>query len=132
MGFKYIVITLDTPNGLRQLPFIFPDSLAHITVAGAAMWIPGIREYFEQEKAGCLSAGSISLTAHSCDDGSETLEVESDPEDAKLVNLFPYFHGMRMPEELEQAVLTAIAEGRAPKPATGLPTRSPKTKEQRP
>jgi hypothetical protein len=39
MGFKYIVITLDTPYGFQRLPIIFPDKLTHIMVAGAAMWI---------------------------------------------------------------------------------------------
>lgn len=89
MGFKYVMLEIDNGAFKRRLPIIFPDILVHADVAAAIQQIQGMAE------AKPVSAGSIDLFAEACHGKSTTLNVASNWEgDAKLINTFPYFHGI--------------------------------------
>ncbi len=89
MGFKYIMLELDSGSFKRRVPIIFPDLLVHADVAAALQQTPGMAD------AKPVSAGSIDLFAEACHGKSTTLNVASNGEgDAELINTFPYFHGI--------------------------------------
>lgn len=111
MGFKYIIIEVESEvAGVRHLPIIFPDELVHVGVAAAITSL-----LLKSQRLAITSAGEINLTAYSCSGGSETLFLESDPGDAELINLFPWCHGVDMPEDFKQTILNCLAD--APVPA---------------
>ncbi len=90
MGFKYIVLELDSGSFKRRVPIIFPDILVHADVAAAVQSLPMMGE------AKPIAAGSIDLMAAACHGRSSTLNVSAGETDAELINTFPYFHGMEV------------------------------------
>ncbi len=89
MGFKYIMLELDSGSFKRRVPIIFPDLLVHADVAAVLQQTPGMAD------AKPVSAGSVELMVTACHGKSTTLNVASNEEDdAELINAFPYFHGI--------------------------------------
>ena len=88
MGFKYIMLELDSGSLKRRVPIIFPDILVHADVAAAVQSLPMMGE------AKPIAAGSIDLMAAACHGRSSTLNVSAGETDAELINTFPYFHGI--------------------------------------
>lgn len=87
-GFNYIVID----NGRQRLPIIYPDVLVHDEVAAVILVLPN----FEKAKSRVVSAGNVRILCEYAGGDSETLNIESDPGDADLINSFPYFHGLNL------------------------------------
>lgn len=91
MGFKYIVLEIKTGDVKREWPIIFPDMMVHKQVA---QWMLQ-REHELKPKV--ISAGLVSFFGGEvlCHGMSETLNIESrGAEDAKLIKMFDYLHGI--------------------------------------
>ena len=94
MGYKYVMFGVETRTIARSVPVIFPDLLVHSVVAAAMRVVlcdahPGAR-------VRVLSAGSVEgLDVDSVSGASETLGAEACAEDATVINMLPYLHGVR-------------------------------------
>lgn len=89
MGFKYVMFN----NGVSDVPIIFPDAMCHISIATA------ITQQGEFKHYRLVSAGFIQLGVNVETYGkSETLNIESRPEDTIIIKHYPYMFGLRNPE----------------------------------
>lgn len=84
---KYIILGNDN----FEYPIIFPDNLPHICVSESICNNPE----FSKMKLKPISAGFIDLGSVKCSDKSETLELESRPQDTSLINTFWITHGIK-------------------------------------
>lgn len=96
MSYKYIIIerSLGEPGQLQRIPIIFPDELPNHMVAEAL--IPLITMTGTTK---VISAGDIEFKVKSCSGKSDTLDLNSDPLDRSLIEMFPLFHGIAWDEE---------------------------------
>lgn len=93
---KYIMFKHKLAGDIEQkVPIIFPNHLVHAEVARA------MREVFKRQfdtEPEIASAGEINLTGcldvDSCFGKSETLKKESHKDDAAIINLYDYLHGI--------------------------------------
>jgi len=89
MGWKYVVIT----NKLADYPIIFPDKLVHIEVATVCRLIVPTIDKIEPMP---VSAGDIGyLEVEGIGGWSSTLQMNSRPIDERLINTYPYLHGIK-------------------------------------
>lgn len=96
MGWKYVMFELamnSRDDSVKfKFPVIFPDKMVHRQVAECLM--PLMRMH-GQGGARVVSAGSIEhLEADGLGGESETLGIESDPDDEATINGYSYFHGV--------------------------------------
>lgn len=110
MGWKYVIIK----KGIQEIPIIFPDVLVHADVALAIreIWVDNALEMIAELGASeetlahrtkdlydallVVSAGTIgTLVVRDAGGHSETLDVASRPGDGRLINTFPYAHGIK-------------------------------------
>jgi hypothetical protein len=100
MPYKYIMVQVDDV----AIPIIFPGMLVH-----ADVWKYLRRPFYDMAKmkdpevvgagfiegfAGCLTAGE-----------SETLHIESRPQDVQIINIHPYAYGREGPLDNSTEVL---------------------------
>lgn len=89
MGFNYVVLSLNGESLTREIPIIYPDFISHIDIVRAALAIEGL------EGAVPVSAGSLDVATGHCFGKSETLGLVSrEDDDRRLINSYPYFHGL--------------------------------------
>ena len=92
---KYVMLSDETDGTVRLMPVIFPAEMVHKDVAEAMvrmamryddprLWIP-------------RSAGFVQLMATSAHGESESLNLPSDPEDTRLINVRGYTGGVPSP-----------------------------------
>lgn len=94
MGLKYIVMKINNGDTVREWPIIFPDMMVHKQVA---QHIGHCLSRHHNMKSTVIAAGSFSCFGGevSCYGESETLGLESrGEEDAKLIKMFDYLHGI--------------------------------------
>lgn len=76
----------------RYVPIIFPDELTHSIVAGIMLLSPELKG-FKVRSAGSITIGAtiIGKTFETeCSGWSETLGLQSHPEDAKIIKFYDY------------------------------------------
>lgn len=95
---KYIMLRIkDAADLERDLPVIFPESMVHALVFES---IRGMRARIDNRifrpyaNATAISAGTINFDDVSVSGGSETLGLEHRPEDARIITMHDYFHGL--------------------------------------
>jgi len=89
---KYIMLAHSSENMDRFMPIIFPDELTHAIVAAIMLCSPEL-EGFAVRSAGSIQLGGTIMGKHFptiCDGWSETLNLQSHPEDAKIISLYEY------------------------------------------
>lgn len=97
---KYIIIGVKHRNDSieREWPIIFPDNMVHSLVSDA------IKGYFADEASDLhmprpemriVSAGNISFDLMWCSGKSESLKVESRPDDEAFIGNIDYNAGIR-------------------------------------
>jgi len=99
---KYLMMSLRVSprfpdSGSNQLvPIIFPDTLVHAVVYNSLRrsMVSSYRDLGVEVSVEIRSAGFISLTELICYGGSETLGVESHPDDSKIIATFDYQGGL--------------------------------------
>lgn len=93
---KYIVLKIKIGTTIeKELPFIFPDMLNHDQFAESV--IQELRMNHEKDSE-VVSAGFCNFfngDPH-CEGRSETLNIDSRPEDNRLISMFNYEHGVVM------------------------------------
>lgn len=98
MSFKYIMLN----DGLHDIPIIFPDRLVHESVASSLL------QHEEHKNLKVVSAGSVDIGLDcSCYGKSETLKLESRPEDGRVISMYPYMHGI-MNIEMSAVIVAAF------------------------
>lgn len=94
MGMKYIVLEIKNGDTKREWPIIFPDMMVHRQVADI------VQNHLAVDcklNSRIIAAGSVSFFGGEvrCFGESETLNIESrGSEDAKLIKMFDYLHGI--------------------------------------
>jgi len=94
---KYIMFRTQIGSEEQLIPVIFPKQLVHKLVASAM--VPCLRWHgLEAEPA---SAGEVTIFGAevSCHGQSETLKLQSRPEDAAVIHNHDYLFGIDMPEQ---------------------------------
>ena len=94
MGMKYIVLKINNGETVREWPVIFPDMMVHKQMY-ESMKFQLMR--FHDQECSVIAAGSFSCFGGEvrCFGESETLGIESrGEEDAKLIKMFDYLHGI--------------------------------------
>lgn len=87
---KYIMFLQKTGELERNIPIIFPDTLIHEEVAVAIESL--IRKMGEVR---LKSAGTINIYGDIAVSGkSTTLNIESNGDDARIISIYDYFHGI--------------------------------------
>jgi len=82
----------------QKIFFTFPNQLVHRRVAGSLM--PMLHSEFESTKV--FSAGTITFRENGkieCSGGSESLGVLSHPDDAEVISIHDYLHGLISSDE---------------------------------
>jgi hypothetical protein len=80
-------------KGLEQeIPVLFPSLLVHIEVARAMK--PCMHRHFENTDISVVSAGDFNAIDCECSGGSETLRVNSRPQDGNIILSHDYLHGI--------------------------------------
>lgn len=105
--FKYIMFQ-DERTG-RLAPVIFPNEFVHDEMAEAVI-ISGVgRPAFMRP----ISAGFLDLAVVSTRGHSETLNMQSRPEDARIINTHPYTSGIEsgLEPRIEAMLLVKHIEG---------------------
>lgn len=101
---KYIMFALDD----RRLPVIFPDDLNHIDVAEA------LTAKLNMSRMRPVSAGSVDgLAVLAASGKSETLQMNSAPDDATVINVYPYCAGLDTGRETEWETMVLLAQAKA-------------------
>lgn len=93
MGWKYIMFENRMSEGTKFLfPVIFPDKMVHSEVAAALRHCqPG----WHHGGVAAISAGMIEhITIDGLHGSSETLNLESNPEDTATIESYSYAHGI--------------------------------------
>jgi hypothetical protein len=92
MGWKYVMVLNKIGDTRFLIPVIFPDKLVHSEVYGATRLImPGWRHAGVK----AISAGSIEhLEIDGLGGRSETLSINSRPEDRGVIENYSYEHGI--------------------------------------
>lgn len=89
---KYIMFQKSTTEMNHFIPIIFPDELTHAIVAAIIQCSPEL-EGFAVRSAGSIQIGGT-IMGHAfqtlCDGGSETLNLQSHADDAKIIALYEY------------------------------------------
>ena len=85
---KYIMFC-DTKN---YRPVIFPDEFVHLEMAKACMWMQELRGYLPVSAGfvqigGTIAGREFDTTTYG---ESETLDLKSRPEDAKIITQYEY------------------------------------------
>lgn len=99
MGFKYIMLEVNTEGTVWRLPVIFPDNFVHADVY-EAMRMANRRSAHKSRlpwtDPKVVSAGKIeSLSVEAAHGESETLQLKSQCEDKEIINSFQYMHGIQ-------------------------------------
>ncbi len=94
MTWKYVTLRMR----IQKIPIIFPGSIPHSVMAdllGDALFKnldPKMKIAFDPE---VFSAGFLKdLKVEQAYGHSSTLKVSSDPDDAPMINSYPYLHGL--------------------------------------
>jgi len=93
MGMKYIVLQIRNGETVREWPIIFPDMIVHSDIANVIQK----HLYLQNQDSRVIAAGLVSFFGSQvrCFGESETLNIESrGNEDAKLIKMFDYLHGI--------------------------------------
>jgi hypothetical protein len=107
MSWKYIMVKVDD----RQIPILFPSELVH-----ADVWKYLRRPFYDAARMGdpsVVSAGFVEGLAVAVSMGeSETLDIKSRDEDARIINNHPYEQGRDVPTAriTEALILQRTAE----------------------
>jgi hypothetical protein len=95
MGFKYVMFKVPLSKDTEVLiPIIFPDKLVHADVAENLKQTVATSCSCKIEEVTVQSAGEINIDVLECYGKSTTLKVSSDPEDEKVIQMYPYMHGI--------------------------------------
>lgn len=89
---KYIMFQKSTTLMDHFVPIIFPDELTHAVIAAIVACSPEL-EGFAVRSAGSIQLGGTIMgkTFQTiCDGWSETLDLKSHPDDAKIISLYEY------------------------------------------
>lgn len=79
--------------GIEKLvPVIFPNELVHQLVE--RYFRLALQRHWPDSTIEAVSAGDCELGFLECSGKSETLGLSSDPEDAEMIRLYDYLHGM--------------------------------------
>lgn len=92
MGWKYIMFENRMGDSKVLFPVIFPDKMVHKDVAAVLRHCqPG----WHKGGVAAVSAGMIEhITVDGLHGESETLNLESNPEDAAIIDSYSYGHGI--------------------------------------
>ena len=100
--FKYIVIPVELGEVTLEIPIVFPKVINHDAMDRGARraLVETYRESFEHRKTDVhvrpsIRAGFVSIATKSTHGRSETLKLESSPDDMLLITTFPYTQGIR-------------------------------------
>jgi hypothetical protein len=74
------------------MPIIFPDKLVHSEVSEVMMIT--LRRHFPKATIEAKSAGSVDIGDVSVSGDSETMQLESNPTDARMIENYTYLHGV--------------------------------------
>lgn len=88
---KYVMFAIKSSWGTRHVPILFPDVLSHVDVALGVQ-----ATCSELAKAKPISAGFVnSMDVDVATTGkSTTLGLESRVEDAAIIKMYDYMHGL--------------------------------------
>lgn len=89
---KYIMFHKNAHNLDHYIPIIFPDDLTHLIVATIMQCSPEL-EGFKVRSAGSVQLGGTIMGRHFktiCDGWSETLNLHSHADDARIITLYEY------------------------------------------
>lgn len=90
---KYIMFEKRISDGLpHYMPFIFPDEGVHAHVAAVVLCLPEMAG-FKAVRAGFVTLELTTMGRHfpmTTHGRSETLKLESDPEDARIIKWYEY------------------------------------------
>lgn len=100
---KYIILKSTLAGEEQKIPIIFPDFMVHILVAKYMVGML-IKQHDRNPHITVASAGSITISNIECFGKSETCKVESDPNDADLIQMFDYFQGLVPEPSVEQTL----------------------------
>jgi hypothetical protein len=94
---KYVMFQVTFVEGKREellkIPVIFPSHLVHSMVASAML--KSIQRHYPGRKVEPVSAGEVRACDLSKANGrSDTLNLESDPEDGVIMDTYDYTHGL--------------------------------------
>ena len=98
MGWKYIMVKNQIGETAVLFPIIFPDKLVHSQVYAMVKtvmpgWLKGSLDGKSGVKA--VSAGTIDhIELRGLGGSSETLGLESRPEDSAVIEAYSYLHGV--------------------------------------
>lgn len=88
---KYIMLETQLQHIRRRVPIIFPDFMVHEDIARLFHdFLIHRHEMFSN----VISAGDIDLGLVECSGRSETLKIESSPDDNQTINSYDYFNGI--------------------------------------
>lgn len=92
MGWKYVMFENKVGTLTVMFPVIFPDKMVHKDVAAHLRHLmPGWRHGGVK----AVSAGKIEhLTVHGLGGNSDTLGLESNPDDKGIIDDYSYMHGI--------------------------------------
>jgi hypothetical protein len=88
---KYIILEMDLRGIKKKVPIIFPDFLCHDSIYNALSLV--LKSDCKAESQVC-SAGDIIIDEAQCSGSSETLAVDSNPNDTYTILKYDYFHGL--------------------------------------
>lgn len=94
MEMKYVMFRVGTDD--RKVPVLFPQELVHACIAEAVHTMDGMLG------AVPISAGSVrmdGLRVFCCFGRSESLKLESHPDDAAIIRTVNYTHGLCFPRK---------------------------------
>lgn len=97
---KYVMALLKhrkDPTYSRYVPLIFPDPLVHAVMAENLTHALYQQVDTEVYAVRIVSAGSIN-DQWECYGKSESLRLDSHPDDTDIVRTYGYFHGLNFPE----------------------------------
>jgi hypothetical protein len=125
MPWKYVIVRLGND---RELPVIFPESMVHSEMANALKAYYGNEAQFLangqltddavrviHDSVVPVAAGHCEVRVLGAQGRSETLQLDSRPEDTDLINGHPYTHGILgalNPEDVVRDVVRDVAEGK--------------------
>lgn len=93
---KYVMFEVTHGSFTRYLPVIFPDDLVHSDIAENVS--NAIAQSFEITKLEINVANAGFINSMDCDVSvygrSETLNLDSNPEDSLIIKLHDYTHGI--------------------------------------
>ena len=90
---KYIMLACTKADMVKKVPIIFPDFLTHVEVSNSMCASPEIKQFDSVivSSAGFVSSLDLDVT---CTGGSETLKLSANPEDAEIIKMYDYMHGL--------------------------------------